>query len=75
MAHYYFTRRAFLEIEEIYRFSLEHWGERVANVYMDEYLTHFKAWQIILNLDNSAATGLIRITWLLRESILRFMNR
>ncbi len=42
MAHYYFTRRAFFEIEEIYQYSTEHWGERVAQTYINDLYNAFQ---------------------------------
>jgi toxin ParE1/3/4 len=32
---YHYPRRAFLDIEEIRRFSIQNWGERVADEYLD----------------------------------------
>lgn len=41
MAHYYLTRRAFLELEDIFNFSVENWGERVAQTYMCDLFNAF----------------------------------
>lgn len=42
MSRYYFTRRAFLDLEEIYRFSVDNWGEHVATSYIDELFSAFQ---------------------------------
>lgn len=42
MAHYYFTRQAFLDLEDIHQFSVKHWGERVAQAYMEELYKSFQ---------------------------------
>ena len=36
MAHTYLTDRAFLDIEEIYAYSVEHWGEKTAERYLSQ---------------------------------------
>ncbi len=42
MARYYFTRRAFLDLEDIYQFSIENWGLRIAQTYMEELFKEFQ---------------------------------
>lgn len=42
MASYFLTRRAFIELEDIYQYSIKHWGERVARTYMKDLYDAFQ---------------------------------
>lgn len=42
MARFHLTRRAFLDLEKIYRYSLENWGEHIAQSYMSELYNAFQ---------------------------------
>lgn len=42
MADFYLTRRAFIELDDIYRFSIERWGEHVARTYLNDLYEAFQ---------------------------------
>lgn len=42
MSNFHLTRRAFMDIEDIYETSVKHWGENVARQYIGDLYQSFK---------------------------------
>ncbi|MEW5822623.1 MAG: type II toxin-antitoxin system RelE/ParE family toxin [Cyanobacteriota bacterium] len=42
MRHFYLTRRAFLDIQKIYAYTTEHWGDAQAESYVSKFYEDFQ---------------------------------